>query len=237
MKKSISLLLFFLFNILTLTAQNNFKPAMLKTNPVMDDNIIGTPESIKIHETFLQKSIATHNDLYHLYGLIYLFKDYCKKPNFLVAEKYILEAEKFAKTSEKSGWIGIINGYRAALTSMISDNPQLSIEQFKEAIQKCSEAKDSLCIGESYEQISTKYNELGDYKKAHYYFKLGAPLLRKFGSDENMSAAYNNYANVMTNEKNFKMAVTYIDSAIVIAVKNKNLHSEMVFVFYLKQNY
>ena len=112
---------------------------------------------------------------------------------------------------------------------MISDNPQLSIEQFKEAIQKCSEAKDSLCIGESYEQISTKYNELGDYKKAHYYFKLGAPLLRKFGSDENMSAAYNNYANVMTNEKNFKMAVTYIDSAIVIAVKNKNLHSEMVF--------
>ena len=56
MKKSISLLLFFLFNILTLTAQNNFKPAMLKTNPVMDDNIIGTPESIKIHETFLQKS-------------------------------------------------------------------------------------------------------------------------------------------------------------------------------------
>ena len=68
---------------------------------------------------------------------------------------------------------------------MISDNPQLSIEQFKEAIQKCSEAKDSLCIGESYEQISTKYNELGDYKKAHYYFKLGRLeiVLRRQGQD------------------------------------------------------
>lgn len=115
------------------------------------------------------------------------------------------------------------------MTSMAEKDSQLSISQFLEAVQKCTEAKDFLCMGESYEQISSQYNALGDYKKAHYYFNLGRPLLRKFGTDENLSAAYNNYANVFTNEKNYKTAITYIDSAISIAVKNKNLHSEMVF--------
>ena len=210
---------------------------MLKTNPVKDEDAFGTGVSINAHEAFLQNAITTNNDLYHLYGLLYLYKDYYLQTDFVLAAKHLFEAEKFAKASGKSGWLGIVKGYQAAMTGVVDNNPQLSIKQFMEAAQKCAEAKDSLCVGESYEQISTQYNALGDFKKAHYYFKLGAPLLRKFGTDENLSAAYNNYANVLTNEKNFKTAITYIDSAINIAVKNKNLHSEMVFRVNLGANY
>lgn len=213
----------------SLNGQNVFKTAMLKTNPVQDDNEIGTTKSINSHNNFLQKAITNNNDLYHLYGLIYLYKDYYKQTDFVAASKYLIEAERFAKNSRKPGWIGIVRGYRATLTATVDNNQQLSIKQFLQAIANCKEAKDSLCIGESYEQISTKYNELGDYKKAHYYFNLGAPLLRKFGTDENMSAAYNNYSTVLINEKDFEKALIYIDSAIAIAEKNKLLHSELVF--------
>lgn len=229
------LLLLFFYNVLT--AQNIFKPAMLKTNPVKEDNVIGTVQSIKAHEIFLQKAIATHNDLYHLYGLIYLYKDYYKQPDFVTAAKYLIEAEKFVEVSGKPGWIGIVKGYRASLTGAIDNNPQLSIKQFMQALQKCALAKDSLCMGESYEQISTKYNELGDYKKANYYFQLGARLLRKYGTNQNMAAAYNNFANVKTNEKDFETAIVYIDSALSIAIKNKLVHSEMVFRASLSNNY
>lgn len=100
MKKTLLLLLLYC-NVLM--AQSSFKTAMFKTNPVQDDNIIGTAESIKTHEVFLKKAIAAHNDLYHLYGLIYLYKDYSKQPDFVVAAKYLLDAEKFAKASQKPG--------------------------------------------------------------------------------------------------------------------------------------
>lgn len=218
-----------LFYCNVLVAQGNFKPEMLMTDPVKDENDIGTAASIKSHEAFLQNAIESHNDLYHLYGLIYLHKDYRKQTDFVTAANYLLEAEKFAKSLGKPGWIGIVKGYRATLTGMLDNNPQLSIKQFKEAIQECAQAKDSLCMGESYEQIGTKYNQLGAYKKAHYYFQLAIPLLRKFGADENLSAAYNNFSTVLINEKKYETAVIYIDSAITIAVKNKNLHSEVVF--------
>jgi DNA-binding CsgD family transcriptional regulator len=213
----------------TLTAQNSFKPEMMKLNPVQNDNEIGTSSSIKTHEIFLQNAIKTQNDLHQLYGLIYLHKDYFKQTDYVTSSKYLLEAEKLAKTSGKPGWIGIVNGYRASLTSVIEDNPELTIREFKQAITNCIKAKDSLCIGESYEQISTEYNYLGDYKKAHYYFNLSLPLLKKFVTDKNLAAAYNNYSTVLINEKNFKEALFFIENAIAIAVEKKLLHSEMVF--------
>jgi DNA-binding CsgD family transcriptional regulator len=227
--KALFQFLMMLFCCSNLVAQNSFKPEMMKLNPVQIDNEIGTSSSIKRHETFLQNAIETQNELHQLYGLIYLYKDYFKQTDFVTSSKYLLQAEKLAKTSGKPGWIGIVNGYRAALTSTIENNPTLTIKQFEEAIANCSKAKDSLCIGESYEQISTEYNHLRDYKKAHYYFNLSLPLLKKFGTDRNLAAAYNNYSTVLINEKNFKEALVFIEKAIAIAVEKKLLHSEMVF--------
>lgn len=222
-------LLLVLFSFSSLVAQTSFKPEMMKLNPVQNDNEIGTASSIKTHDTFLQNAIETQNELHQLYGLIYLHKDYFKQTDFVTASKYLLEAEKLAKKSEKPGWIGIVNGYRAALTSVTEDNPDLTIKEFKQAIANCTKANDSLCIGESYEQISNEYNHLGDYKKAHYYFKLSLPLLKKFGTDKNLAGAYNNYSAVLINEKKFKEAIIYINRAIDIAVEKKLLDSEMVF--------
>ena len=226
-----------LFCYSTSVAQNSFKPDMLKLNPVKNDNEIGTASSIKTHDNFLQNAIETQNELHQLYGLIYLHKDYFKQTDFVTASKYLLEAEKLAKTSGKPGWLGIVNGYRAALTSVIEDNPKLTIKQFEQAIENCTKAKDSLCIAESYEQISNEYNHLGDYKKAHHYFKLGLPLLKKFGTDKNLAAAYNNYSTVLTNELKFEEAIVYINMAIEIAVAKKLRHSEMVFRSNLAANY
>ena len=121
-------LLLVLFSFSSLVAQNSFKPEMMKLNPVQNDNEIGTASSIKTHDTFLQNAIETQNELHQLYGLIYLHKDYFKQTDFVTASKYLLEAEKLAKKSEKPGWIGIVNGYRAALTSVTEDNPDLTIK-------------------------------------------------------------------------------------------------------------
>lgn len=228
MKKA-NLFLMLLICCNTLIAQNNFKTNWYKTNPIKDENNIGTLSSIKSHQIFLKNAIKNQNELYELYGILYLYKDYSKQTDFVTATNYLLKAERIAKNSHKPGWIGIVKGFRATLTAIVDNNQKLSIQQFTEAIQNCAKANDSLCMGESYEQISTKYSALGDYKKAEYYFKIGVKLLRKFGDAHNMAAAYSNYSTVLFNEKRYDKATIYIDSAIGIALKNKLLHSEMVF--------
>lgn len=212
-----------------LAAQNLFKPEMIKQNPVKNEIEMGSSSAIKKHELFIQNAIETQNDLHHLYGLIYLYKDYYKRADFVTAAKYLIEAEKLAKNARKPGWIGIVDGYRGALTNTVNENPELAIELFKRAAENCAKAKDSLCIGESYEQISTEYSQLGDFKKAQHYFLLGLPLLKKFGTETNLAAAYGNYATVLINGNNFKEAINYINKAISIAVKKKNLQNEMTF--------
>ena len=94
---------FFLFILLILgtlaSAQNNFKTGMLKANPIKSENPFGSG-AIRTHEAFLKKAIATKNELNHLYGLLYLHKDYFLESDFVNASNYLLAAEKFSKKSQ-----------------------------------------------------------------------------------------------------------------------------------------
>lgn len=84
-------------------------------------------------------------------------------------------------------------------------------------------------MGESYEQISTIYREIGDYKNAHHYYNLVMPLLKKYGDKHQMALTYNNYSNLLVEEENYSESEKYIDSAIILAKENKDLYKVMLY--------
>ncbi|MBK9567758.1 MAG: tetratricopeptide repeat protein [Saprospiraceae bacterium] len=73
-----------------------------------------------------------------------------------------------------------------------------AIKVFKEAIQYCRPAGDSLCVGESLEQLSIMTALAGDFEGAQLYFTKAMSLLEKYGSKKNLCTAYSNYGSIMS---------------------------------------
>lgn len=207
------------FTVLSLTivtvgyGQTNFREGLEAADPIPKDSIIELEDKLTIHKEFLDKAIAENDSLKQLYGNIYMYYDYILAENYDDPEKYILQAKKLAEQSGNKGWQGWVN-YRAGILFVRTYNIDDAIHSYELAIPLCRDSGDSLCIGESYEQLCIMNGIVGNYDKAENYFKLALPLLQDFGQPKNLCAAYSNYGSLISMKGKPDEAIPLIEKSI-----------------------
>ncbi|MES2774651.1 MAG: tetratricopeptide repeat protein [Bacteroidota bacterium] len=211
------------------SAQTSLKIALKKADPLDTATTLTIKEKIRGHQAYLDNAIATKNTTQHFYGLLYLYVDHYKAHDYVGVAKDLLQADSLAKANHNSSWLGGVSMRKGLMSDVIDGKLEDAIAHYKEAIKHCNVAKDSLCIGESLEQISTSYAFLEQYDSAHYYFKLALPCLQKFADKAQMALTYNNYSNLLSFEQKYSEAKIWLDSAIAITKANKNLYKEMMY--------
>lgn len=219
---------FLLFLISNVFSQTNIKAEMRKQNPIDKNSTLNDFEKIKVHKQFLSRAKAEKNITNQFYGYLYLFVDYYFTNDYVNMNKCLLDAEVIANKTNNVSWKGIIN-MRKAMAFGIKEDRENAIKYFFKAYENCKTVKDSLCMGESLEQISAKYKELDNYEKAHYYYKQAIPILSKYADSYQMALTYNNYSNLLNHEENYIESQKYIDSAISMAQKNNDLYKVMLY--------
>ncbi len=188
MKTTFRLLSFALLIIpVFISAQTSLKALLKKADPLDTVTTLSIKERTKGHQAYLNNAIATKNTSQHFYGLLYLYVDYYKAHDYVAVAKYLLKADSLAKVTLNSSWLGGVSMRKALMSDVIDGKLEDAIAHYKEAIKHCTDAKDSLCIGESLEQISTSYAFLEQYDSAHFYFKKALPCLQKFADKAQMA--------------------------------------------------
>ena len=221
-------LFYFLFFVLLTFSQTNLKADMRKQNPIKENSTLNDFEKIKIHEQFLTQAIEEKNSTHQFYGHLYLLNDYFFTSNYIKMNKCLIDAEQIANETKNQSWKGAIN-VRKAMLFGVKQNKEAALKHYFLAYDNCKIAKDSLCMGECLEQISAKYKELEDLKKAREYYQKAIPILSKFGDNFQMALTYNNYSNLLGQEGDFVASEKYIDSAIIMAKKNKDLYKVTLY--------
>ncbi len=118
------------------------------------------------------------------------------------------------------------------------------LEQYKEAIPSyeaalalCTSAHDSLCMGETLEQLSAMHTRIYDFEKAHHYFNLALPLLEKYGTQIVLATALNNYANLLSTEGDPNKGIPYLKRALEIIRKAGDKRKESIYLNNLASAY
>ncbi|MEO8150593.1 MAG: hypothetical protein ABI723_23380 [Bacteroidia bacterium] len=239
MMKTLFAFIFIFISSLNLisTAQPNFKKELKKADPVKSNPAISVEERIKIHQAYLSKAISTQNLVAQFYSQFYLYFDNYRAQNYVEASKHLLIADSIARVTNNLSWLGAVFLRKGELSDVVDNSYSEAIANYKSALKCCTEAHDSLCIGESLEQMSSMYGFIGEaesnskyYDTAHVYINKAFPFLIKFADRSQMAATYNNYSNLLAFEKRYAEAEQYIDSAIFIARQNKNIYKELRYL-------
>lgn len=211
-------------------AQVNFKKDYLDNNPIESSNTLNHDDQITIHEAFLQKAINQQDTLNQIYGLFYLFADYYKTNDYVELKKIVLKAQKIIDKNSKPEWQAALLMRTAYIVEIIDKNVPQAIEQYKNAISLCNEAKDTLCIAESLEQLSNLNKNLNNYELAEGYFKEAVVLMEKYASPSGIALTYSNYSLLASDQGKYKIAEEYIDKAIDIAIERQDTFTQVMYV-------
>jgi tetratricopeptide (TPR) repeat protein len=198
-----------------LTAQVNFREGWQNNNPVHKDSILSLAEKIKAHQNFLDKSVQQNNTLHQLYGQLYLVYDYFSVQDYVAAQVHLLEAETIANQSDNPGWLGWVI-HRKAILALRLNKLEEALQEYEKAAQLCAEAKDSLCLAESLEQVSLMHAKLNDFENAQRVHLIAMPLIEKYGGEMQMGAALTNYGTTNSLQGRVEQSIPYFERAITI---------------------
>ncbi|MEP7144742.1 MAG: hypothetical protein ABI707_17800 [Ferruginibacter sp.] len=158
-------------------AQQNFKKELREANPVTANSTLSIEKITNKHEEYLAKAIREKNITQNFFGLLYLFLDHYKTHDYLEVSKYLLQAENLAKQTGNPGWQAAILLRKALLADNINNDSKEALKHYEMALKFCTDARDSLCMGETLEQISAMHAQLEEYEQGQYYYKLALPIL------------------------------------------------------------
>jgi tetratricopeptide (TPR) repeat protein len=224
------LVIAFILNSFSSQAQQNFKQELREANPVKSNSTLSIEKVTTKHEEYLAKAISEKNVTQHFYGLLYLFLDHYKMHDYVGVSKYLLQAENLANENGDPGWQAAILLRKALMADNINNDSKEALKDYEMALKFCIDAKDSLCMGETLEQISAMYGQLEEYEHANNYYKLALPILEKYADRQEMALSYNNYSNLLCYQKKYSASRQYIDSAISLARLNKDPYKEMMYL-------
>lgn len=218
------------FFISSCIAQVNFTSDYIANNPIGNGKVLEPDQQIEVHEAYLREAIENKDTLRQIYGLFYLFADYFKTNNYVEQKKLVIQAQKLIDQNSKPEWQGALVQRTAYLAEIIDNDIQGAIEQYKNAVQLCKEAKDSLCIAESLEQLSNLNKNINNYELAENYFSEAIVLLEKFTTPRGLALAYNNYALLAQNQDKLKVADEYLSKAIAITSEIKDTFNTAIYL-------
>ena len=224
MKGSIVLLILVLFSSNGLIGQINFRNELESSDPIPENSDLSKEKQIIIHQDFLKDAIKKGDTKNKLFGNLYIFMDYIKMEDYVEAAKYLFEAENIAKLSENVGWEGWVSS-RSGLLFLRIDQHENALESQKRALELCSLAGDSLCVGESLEQIGALNSVLGNHEEAEKYFNKATPIIEKFGSKKNIGTLLNNFGNFFLLKGEHSKAIPILQKGIDLNLEIENFKS------------
>ncbi|MEK7256792.1 MAG: transcriptional regulator, partial [Bacteroidota bacterium] len=134
------------------------------------------------------------------------------------ATECLLNALGIAERAGNPGWQGWVV-HRQAIVAARLKKYQEALQEYLEAARFCGEAKDSLCVAESLEQVSVMYGSLQDFENAERYHVIAMPLIEKYGGETQLGAALNNYGNINSWAGRYAPAVRNYERAIAVFQK------------------
>lgn len=206
--------------------QTNFRDGFEKAEPIENIDSFKLPEKVKIHQAFYEKALMEKDPLRQLYGQIYLSNDYLRAQDYAEATRFLLKAEAIAQVANKPGWLGWVMLKKGTISVKLKANED-ALKIFEKAASLCGEARDSLCLGESLEQISIMHAMLDEFEKARAVNRVAMPLLKKFGSDKQMASALNNFGSINSLQNRPAEAIPYFEQSIKLYRQLGNLKSEL----------
>src|SRR5437868_13823222 len=81
-------------------AKKNINKVWKDANPVKERLAMTATERIKIHEDYLEQSVAKEDITQQFFGNIYLYTDYMDEQNYPKAISFLLAAENIAEQSD-----------------------------------------------------------------------------------------------------------------------------------------
>lgn len=191
----------------------NFKEGYRKANPVQQGQDLSLEETIQIHEGYLEEAVQMQDVEKQIYGFLYLFTDYLRLQDYPGATRQILEAEKLALREKNPGWLGILAHVKGVVSVRMKDYAA-ALPHYEEAALRCAEARDSLCLAESLEQIAAMNMRLGHFDLAKQYFEQAIPLLEIYGQETSVATSLNNMGLFYFDQEQYEVSVDYFKQAI-----------------------
>lgn len=228
---------------IVVNAQVNFKRDYMDMNPAKGVENLTSEAEILLHESFLQDAQIANDTLSQLYGLFYLFADYYQLNDYVELKQIVLHAEKLVHPKSPPEWQGALRMRTAYMLEIVDKDLDGAISEFKEGLELCKNAKDTLCIAESLEQISNINKNLKNYGMAEDYFKQAIPLLRSNAPSSSLSLAYSNYSLLEADQGKYDEALLYIDSALSISTESRDSFGQALYIsnkasiYYRQQRY
>lgn len=192
----------------------NFRDGYQKANPAGPEFELTFSEKVTLHENFLNQATQAGDPLQRLYGFLYLFNDYLLIGDYPQATQYLQEAERIASASRNPGWQGWVV-HRKGILSVFLKDYRGAIPYYEAAAALCGQARDSLCLGESLEQLCSMHDQPEEFEQAQYYFNLALPLIEKYGGKIQVATSLNNFAILLVTQKRFEEAISYYERALV----------------------
>ena len=225
--KNIHLIIFgiCLFLVNPIWSQNNFRQGLEASNPIDINADLSLEKKLEIHQDYLSGALEKGDDLQQIYAQLHIFMDYIQADKFAEASLHLLESEKIAEDSGNKGWQGWVI-YRSGILYIRMDQHKIAIENYEKAVILCGEAKDSLCLGESLEQLGTLNGLFGHYEKAEGYFSQALPILGKYGEEKHVAGALNNFAGLLSQQGNTDKAIPLFKESIALNQKMKRYRYE-----------
>lgn len=194
-------------------AQTNFRKKIEQADPAHNLPNVSLEDKTEIHRNFLDSAIQHQNQDDQLYAHLLLGFDFINSYQYEQAGQHFNEAEQIAMEMENPsshGWVL----YRKGILNLRLKNYEAALELYLRAGNRCQESGDSLCMGESLEQVSVMYAILDSTQQAIQYHDIAMPLLEKYGSEKHLASALNNFGIVLSTKKEYEKAIEYSHQAI-----------------------
>jgi tetratricopeptide (TPR) repeat protein len=193
--------------------QVSFRAGLEQSDPVPKDSVIEIESRITAHEAYLTQALASNDSLGILYAYLYRISDCLKQHDYARATSFLLKAEKLVnqeKHYERRGAVAYTRGF----IFLRMDRRQEALDAYSLAADYCENAGDSLCLGESLEQMASLYSYFDEFDKAQELFDQAIKLLEKFGSERHLASAYNNFGSMLMMQGQVEEGIPYIKRSI-----------------------
>ncbi|MFZ1749734.1 MAG: hypothetical protein WAU01_06065, partial [Saprospiraceae bacterium] len=133
-------------------SQNIFKHGYDQANPIKNNAEFTIEQRLNLHLEFFDAALKEGNRTKIFYAYLFLQSDYMRNQDYATANDYLLKADSIAQLTNEKTWIGHMHHRKAVMALRLEKNDK-AILQYLASIPLCGDGKDSLCIGEAFEQL------------------------------------------------------------------------------------
>ena len=194
------------------SGQSNFRAQLEAADPVIGMDLT-REEKLMAHEQYLDSVLQLNLEKDQLYANLLLGYDYISLLDYERAGDHLNRAHEIALRIDDKASIGW-SLYRKGILQLRLKDYEGALQLYEKAAELCKTANDSLCMGETYEQISVMHAILDSTDLAETYHDLAIPLLHRYGSDKQIASAHNNFGIVLSIKGELDKSIPEFERAI-----------------------